>query len=559
LEVIMPHRMNRLLTLLAAALVLSLGFFSLLSAQESPAGAYDVVITGGRIVDGTGNPWFYGDLAIRGDRIARITPAGLLADAPARERIDARGLVVAPGFIDIQSHSRYAFLEGDGRAISKITQGVTTEILGEGSTNAPSKEFNGPRGFNAWLEAMQQHGTAPNFGSFLGATTVRMHVKGMAEGPATPDELKKMRVLVKNAMEDGAFGLATALIYPPGSFATTEELIEVAKAMAPYGGVYITHLRSEADQYLQAIDEALRIGREAGVPVEIYHLKAGGRRNWSKAPLAIARINAARAEGQDVQANMYPYVAGGTGLSACLPPWASADGKLLENLSDPATRGRIRADVLEPTTEWENLCALSTPEGVLVLGLDKPENKPLVGLRLSEIAARRGQDWVEAAMDLVLSEEDRVGSIFFMMSEENVQLQMRQPWIKFGTDASGWNPAAAGAPVHPRAYGTYPRILGKYVREEQVMTLEEAVRKMSAAVAERLSIQDRGLLREGLYADVVVFNPDTVADHATFEQPHQLSTGIEYVFVNGTAVVREGKPTGSKPGRIVRGPGYRKQ
>jgi len=558
-EVVMPRRMNRFLILFTAMLFLGLGSSPLLPVQESPAAAYDVVITGGRIVNGTGNSWFYGDLAIRGDRIARITPAGLLADAPTRERIDARGLVVAPGFIDIQSHSRYAFLEGDGRAISKITQGITTEILGEGSTNAPGKEFNGPRGFNAWLEAMQAHGAAPNFGSFLGATTVRTYVKGMAEGAATAEELKQMRALLQNAVEDGAFGLATALIYPPGSFASTDELIEVAQAMAPYGGVYITHMRSEADQYLQALDEALRIGREAGVPVEIYHLKAGGRRNWHKAPLAIAKINAARAEGQDVQANMYPYVAGGTGLSACLPPWASADGKLLDNLRDPVTRARIRADVLEEISDWENLCALSTPEGVLVLGLKKPENKPLAGLRLSEIAARHDQDWVEATMDLVLSEEDRVGSIFFLMSEDNVQLQMRQPWIKFGTDAAGRNPAAASGLVHPRAYGTYPRILGKYVREERVMTLEEAVRKMSAAVAERLSIQDRGLLREGFYADVVVFHPGTVADRATFEQPHQLSTGIEYVFVNGTAVVREGKSTGAKPGRIVRGPGHRKQ
>ena len=556
----MPRAINRILILLASMLFfLSPGFSPLLKAQQNPTAAYDVVITGGRIVDGTGNPWFYGDLAIRGDRIARITPAGLLADARARVRIDARGLVVAPGFIDIQSHSREAFLEGDGRVISKITQGVTTEILGEGSTNAPSKEFNGRRGFKAWLEAMQQHGSAPNVGSFLGATTVRMYVKGMAEGPATADELRQMRALVRNAMEDGAFGLATALIYPPGSFASTEELIELAKAMAPYGGVYITHMRSEADQYLEAIDEALRIGREAGVPVEIYHLKAGGRRNWSKAPLAIARIDAARVEGQDVQANMYPYIAGGTGLSACLPPWASANGKLLDNLSDPATRARIRAEVLEPTTEWENLCTLATPEGVLVLGLEKPENKPLAGLRISEIATRRGQDWVEAAMDLVLSEEDRVGSIFFMMSEENVQLQMRQSWIKFGTDAGGWDPDKPKGLVHPRSYGTYPRILGKYVREEHVMTLEEAVRKMSAAVAARLSLADRGLLRVGMYADVVVFNPNTIADRATFEQPHQLSVGVEYVFVNGTAVVREGKPTGAKPGRIVRGPGYRKQ
>ena len=546
--------------------------------NSNPAGdqtPYDVVIVGGRIVDGSGNPWFYGDLGIRGDRIARIAPAGVLRDAPARQQIDARALVVAPGFIDIQSHSRDAFLTGDGRVLSKITQGITTEILGEGWTNAPvneltmtaagsadpavqglSREFMGPRGFDRWLKAMARNGASPNFGSFLGATTVRMYAKGMKEGPATPEELEIMRTLVRNAMEDGAFGLATALIYPPGSFASTEELIEVAKAMAPYGGVYITHMRSEADQYLQAIDEALAIGRGAGVPVEIYHLKAAGQRNWHKAALAIARIDAARAEGQDVQANMYPYVAGGTGLTACLPPWASADGKLMENLRDPAMRAKIHSDVLHPKTDWENLCELATAEGVLVLGLEKEETLELAGLRLSDIAAGMNKDWVETAMDLIQSEGQRVGSIFFLMSEENVKLQMQQPWIKFGTDAGGWDPDNPEGLVHPRSYGAYPRILGKYVRQERALRLEEAVRKMSSAVAARLSIQDRGLLREGLYADVVVFDPNAIIDRATFKQPHQLSVGMQHVFVNGTAVIRDGVHTGAKAGRAVRGPGY---
>lgn len=545
---------------------------SLWAQGEAP---YDVIISGGRVVDGSGNAWFYGDVALRGERIARITPAGMLRDAPARERIDARGLVVAPGFIDIQSHSRGAFLTGDGRVISKITQGITTEILGEGWTNAPanertlavagtidpeaarlSKEFTGPQGFNGWLEAMQRHGTSANFGSFLGATTVRMYVKGMAQGAPTAEELETMRTVVRQAMQDGAFGIATALIYPPGNFATTEELIEMAKAMAPHGGIYISHMRSEADQFLKAIDEALEIGRKGGVPVEIYHLKAAGRRNWHKAALAIARINAARAEGQDVGADMYAYIAGGTGLSACLPPWASADGKLLDNLRDPQMRARIRAEVLRQTTEWENLCALATPEGVLIAGLNKPENKNLVAKRLAEIAALQGKEWIDAAMDLILSEERGIGTIFFMMTEENLKLQLRQPWIKFGTDAGGADPDRPTDLVHPRTYGNYPRILGKYVREEQVMPLEDAIRKMSSAVASRLSIRERGLLREGMYADVVIFDPDTITDRATFDQPHQLSVGMQYVFVNGTAVVREGKHTGAKSGRIVRGPGY---
>ncbi|MBI2614193.1 MAG: D-aminoacylase [Gemmatimonadetes bacterium] len=536
---------------------------------------YDLVISGGRIVDGTGAPWFYGDLAIRGDRIARVTPSGLLRDAPARERMDARGMVVAPGFIDIQGQSGGSFLFGDGRDVSKVTQGITTEILGEGGTPAPANQrtvgdisrlpparqavvraFMTPRGFSRWLEAMERHGISPNVGSFLGAATVRQYVKGMALGEPTPAELDTMRAVVRRAMEDGAFGVASALIYPPGNFAGTPELIQMARAMAPYGGVYITHMRSEADQLLEAIDEAIRIGREGGVPVEIYHLKAGGLRNWPKAARAIAKIDSARAAGLDVQANMYPYIAGGTGLSSCLPPWAAADDKLLDNLRDPAMRPKIRAEVMQQTTDWENLCQLATPDGVLVLGLLKPENQVHAGKRLSEIAAAVGKDWLETAMDLLLAEEQRIGTIYFMMSEDNVKLQLTQPWLKFGTDAGGADPDSARGLTHPRAYGTYPRILGKYVRDEGVLTLEDAVRKATSAVATRLSIQDRGVLREGFYADVVVFDPTTIADRATFEEPHQLSVGVRDVFVNGVGVVRGGRHTGSRPGRVVRGPGY---
>ncbi len=541
-----------------------------LCAQEP----YDLILTGGRIVDGTGSAWFHGDLAIRGDRIARIAPPGVLAAAPARERLDVRGLVVAPGFVDIQSHSRDSFLTGDGRVLSKVTQGITTEILGEGATNAPANEktlawersgaprpreahdFSGPHGFDRWLRAMERHGNSANFGSFLGATTVRMYVKGMEQGAPSEAEVETMRALVREAMEDGAFGIASALIYPPGEYATTRELAEMARSMAPFGGVYITHMRSEADRLLEAIDEALEIGRLGGVPVEIYHLKAGGRRNWPKMAQAIARIERARLAGQDVSANMYSYVAGGTGLSACMPPWAAAGGKLSENLASPEARARMRAEMSGDQTAWENLCGLATPEGVLIVGLRSEENKRWVGKRLSEIAAAMGKDWIEAAMDLVLSDRSRVGTVFFMMSEDNVRLQLRQPWIKFGTDAGGLDPETARDLAHPRAYGNFPRILGKYVREEKVMPLEEAVRKMSSAVTRRLSIADRGLLQEGLYADVVVFDPETIADRATFEQPHQLSVGMKHVFVNGAAVVRDGRHTGATPGRIVRGPGY---
>ena len=535
--------------------------------------AFDTILSGGRIVDGTGNAWFHGDIAIKEDRIARIVPRGLLAGATARERIDVTGLVVAPGFIDIQSHSRQAFLEGDGRVLSKVTQGITTEILGEGWTNAPANErtiagegqsgrgetshdFSGPRGFDLWLRAMQQRGASVNFGSFLGAATVRMYVKGMEQGAPSAGETAQMRRLVREAMLDGAFGIASALIYPPGEYATTVELIEMAREMAPLGGVYITHMRSEADRLLEALDEALRIGREGGVPVEIYHLKAGGKRNWAKMAQAVARIQQARRNGQDVGADMYPYVAGGTGLTACLPPWTAAGGKLFENLANPETRKKIRDEILRGGTDWENLGELATPEGVLIVGLRKAENKRYAGKRLSEIAKMMGKDWIDAAMDLILSDRTRVGAIYFMMSEENIHLQLRQPWMKFGTDAGGLDPEQARDLTHPRAYGNYPRLLGKYVRQDGVIELEDAIRKMSSAVARRLSIPDRGLLGEGMYADIVVFDERTIADRSTFEQPHQLSEGVQHVFVNGVAVLRNGRHTGSKPGRIVRGPAW---
>jgi dihydroorotase/N-acyl-D-amino-acid deacylase len=365
-----------------------------------------------------------------------------------------------------------------------------------------------------------------------------------------------MQTLVRQAMEDGAFGVASALIYPPGNYATTRELGEMTKAMAPYGGVYITHMRSEADHVLEAIDEAIEIGRAGGVPVEIYHLKESGTRNWDKVRQVIAKIDAARASGLDVGADMYPYVAGSTGLTACLPPWTAADGKLFDNLADPKIRARIKAEIKSDKTDWENMGQLAGPEGILIVGVEQPANRIYTGKRLSEIAALQHKDWMDAAMDLILSEHRRVETIYFMMKEDNVKLQLQQPWIKIGTDAAGLDPADTKNLAHPRSYGTYPRILGKYVRDEHVITLEDAVRKMSSAVARRLSIQDRGLLQEGLYADIAVFNPATIIDRATFEQPHQVSVGVKYVFVNGVEVVKEGRHTGAKPGRIVRGPGY---
>jgi N-acyl-D-amino-acid deacylase len=572
-------------TLAAAALAACRSAPGSVEPAPGDEARYDIVIAGGRVVDGTGNPWFEGDLGVRGDRIVRIAPAGALSRATTPTRIDARGLVVTPGFIDIQGQSYDNLLVGDGRALSKVTQGVTTEILGEAYTPAPSNDnvepllefffpytdsasrrtlvtpFRGPRGFGAWLEAMERRGISINVGSFLGASTVRVYAKGMAEGAASSAELDTMRALVRRAMEDGAFGVGTALIYPPGNFASTAELTELAKAMAPYHGVYITHMRSEADHFLEGIDEAFTIGREGGVPVEIYHLKAAGKRNWPKAALAIAKIDSARAAGQDVGADMYPYEAGGTALAACFPPWASANDKLLENLQNPTTRARIRAEVLaEQPAEWENLCQLATPEGVRVGDFEKPEHKGWENKSLAEIARLRGQEWVDALIDLTIEEKGRLGAMYFIASEENLALQIRQPWIKIGTDGSASDPDSThGSETHPRAYGTYSRILGRYVREQRVLPLEDAVRKMTSAVAQRLSIRDRGLLREGMHADIVIFDPATVADRATYERSHQLSTGIAYVFVNGVAVVREGKHTGAKPGRTVRGPGWKER
>jgi len=538
-------------------------------------GPYDVVISGGRIVDGTGNSWFLGDVGLRGDRIAIIAPAGTLADARAGRRIDAKGMVVAPGFIDIQGQSSEQLTTGDGRVISKITQGVTTEILGEGDTPAPvndkilasfdsgdtsgvrvAKQFMGDHGFGAWLSAMEKHGNSINVGSFIGAGTIRAYANGEAQGAPTEAQLDTMRRVTRDAMRDGAFGVASALIYPPGNYAGTHELSEIAKAMAPYHGVYISHIRSEGDSLLEALDEALAIGRAGGVPVEIYHLKAAGHRAWAKAGEMVAKIDSARVAGQDVGATMYPYTASGNGLAACVPPWAAENGKLLDNLKNPEARARIISEAMDSTPGKPSYCQESGPGPIMVVGLlSTPSLAKYEGWRLDKIASDMGKSWGEAMADVVLTSGGRAGKVTFSMTDENVAMQLRRPWVVIGTDAEGFDPESAKGLTHPRAYGSYPRLLGKYVREEHVLTLEDAIRKFSSGVAERLSIPDRGLLRAGMYADVVVFDPNTIIDRATYEKPHQLSVGMREVFVNGVEVLKDGVHTGAKPGRALRGVG----
>lgn len=566
--------------LLAAGVLASLGVLGCGKTAPRSESSYDVVILNGRIVDGTGNPWYEGDVGVRGDRIVAVTPKGGLARVAAKERVDAAGLVVSPGFIDIQSHSWHQLLFADGRVPGKVSQGVTSEILGEATTPAPTNEkfdsvfrggdaadsvyhrlasrFRGPHGFGMWLDSMAAHGNAVNVGSFLGAATVREYAMSSHEGAPDAAALDTMRAVVRNAMLDGAFGISSALIYPPGSYAGTEELIEMTRAMAPLHGTYITHVRSEERRLLQATDEAIRIGREGGVPVVIYHFKAAGSVNWGLAAPAIAKIDSARAAGQDVKASMYPYAASGNNLSSCFPGWVHADGKLLERLQDPSLRARIRHEMTDVSPEAETYCQHNAPSAYQIAGFTKPEWKRFEGQRLDAIARQLGVDWVDAAILLTVGERNTLSKVNFSMSDENVARMLAQPWVVIGSDAGGYDPDTTAQLVHPRSYGTFPRVLGKYARDERLFPLEEAVRKMTWSTAQILGLRDRGLIKEGMYADLVVFDPATVADRATFEQPHRHSVGIRDVFVNGVAVRRGGLPTTARPGRALRGPAWAK-
>jgi len=537
-----------------------------------PAPQYDVVIRGGTLYDGSGNAPVVGDLAISGDTIVAM---GDIGRARGIREIDAGGMAVSPGFVNLMSWATETMIE-DGRAMSDILQGVTLEVMGEGNSMGPI-----PDSLKEWAESQQgdiqydiewstlgeyleylaARGVSPNVASFVGATTARINVLGFQDRDPTPKELEEMQEIVREAMREGALGVASALIYTPGAFAGTPELIALAGASGEYGGIYISHLRSEGNQLLEALEELITISREAGVPGEVYHLKAAGETNWPKMDEVIQRIQQAREDGLRITADMYTYTAGATGLDAAMPPWSQEGGPeaWYARLQDPAARSRIAREMATPTNEWENLyLAAGGAENVLLVEFKQDSLKYLTGKTLAEVSEMRGASPEVTAMDLVWQDQSRVGTVYFIMSEDNVRKKVALPWMSFCSDAGA--PAAEGVFLqsnpHPRAYGSFVRLLGKYVRDEEVLPLEEAVRKLSALPVENLGIRRRGTLRPGNFADVVVFDPATVRDNATFEEPHQYATGVEYVLVNGQVVVSEGEHTGAKPGRVVRGPGW---
>ncbi|HVO80182.1 MAG TPA: D-aminoacylase [Terriglobales bacterium] len=546
-----------------------------LHAQTEPASSptYDVIIRNGRIIDGTGNPWVSGDVALRGERIAAI---GNLAEATAKRTIDASGLIVSPGFIDMLGQSEMALLI-DNRSLSKLSQGITTEITGEGASIAPQNATTlaslAPEldryhlkvdwtTLDGYFARLEKSGTPLNLGTYVGAAQVREAVLGSANRAPSPEELEKMKDLVAQAMQQGAFGISTALIYPPGHYAKTDELVELAKVVGQYGGIYATHMRSEGRFEVRAIDEALQIGREARVPVEIFHLKVIGKSRWGSMPKIVAKIQAARDSGQDVSADMYPYVAGGTALAASLPPWVADGGriKLLERLHDPATRSRIKEELKTEHDDWENLFLDSGGgRGVMVAGIEKPELKQFDGKTIAEIAEIEKKSETDALMDLVVEDEARTGAIYFIAGEDDLQYGLKQPWTSIGLDANESSPDGPlfEAHDHPRAYGSMPRFLGHYVREQHLLPLEQAIRKITSLPAQRERLRDRGLLKVGYFADVTVFDPATVVDHATYENPVQLSEGVKYVFVNGQLEFENGRLTGAAAGQVLRGPGWR--
>ncbi|HSP46420.1 MAG TPA: D-aminoacylase, partial [Chthoniobacterales bacterium] len=540
-------------------------------AEPGTGDKFDIVIKGGTVYDGTGEKPRVIDVGIRGDHIAGL---GTFSADQARTVIDAKGLAVAPGFINMLSWSTDSLIE-DGRSQSEIRQGVTTEIMGEGWSMGPLNDRMKERAISEqkdikydikwntlaeYLRYLEQRGVSCNVASFVGATTIRDYVIGLEDKPPTPEQLEQMRQLVRQEMEAGALGIGTSLIYPPAFYAKTEELIELCKVAAKYQGKYISHMRSEGNRLLEAIDELLRISKEAGIPAEIYHIKAAGQSNWSKANAMLAKIEDARKAGMKITADMYTYTAAGTGLDACLPPWTEDGGypALFTRLRDPATREKIAAEVRTPSDKWENLyLAAGAPDKILLSGFKSEKLKSLTGKSLAEVAKMRGKDPVETVMDLISEDESRIDTIYFLMSEENVKKEIAKPWVSFGSDEASQAPEGnfLKSNCHPRAYGNFARVLGKYVREEKILTLEDAVRKLSGLPASNLGLDHRGFVEEGMFADVVVFDPATVGDRATFEKPHQYSVGMKHVFVNGAQVLTNGEHPGAKPVKALWGPG----
>jgi N-acyl-D-aspartate/D-glutamate deacylase len=563
-------------TALSSLLLLALGAANAPGTPGAPAGraaaAYDLVVRGGTIYDGGGGKPFAGDVAVRGDRVVKV---GDLGTARGAVEVDARGLAVAPGFVNMLSWATDSLMV-DGRAQSDLRQGVTLEVMGEGWSMGPltaemKRRMEAEQGdikypvtwttLGEYLDQLAARGIAPNVASFVGATTVRVHEIGYADRPPTPEELERMRRLVAQAMDEGALGVGSSLIYAPAFYARTDELVALCAVAGRSGGLYISHLRSEGNRLLEAIDELIEIARRAGLPAEIYHFKAAGKENWGKLDAAIHKVEEARAAGLAVTADMYTYTAGATGLDAAMPPWVQEGG--LEawrgRLRDPATRERVAREMKTPADSWENLLAAAGPEGMLLLAFKNDALKPLTGKTLAEVAALRGKSPEETAMDLVVEDDSRVGVAYFLMSEDNVRREVALPWVSFGSDEAA--PATAGVFLksnnHPRAYGNVARLLGHYVRDEKVVSLEEAVRRLSALPAGNLKLDHRGRIAEGYYADLVVFDPAKIEDHSTYKDPHHYATGVRHVFVNGLRVLKDGEPTGAKAGRVVRGPGWK--
>ena len=533
---------------------------------------FDVIIRNGHILDGSGNPWYGADLGIKGDRIAAI---GKLDGAQARKVIDASGRIVSPGFIDMLGQSEYPLLI-DNRSISKLAQGITTEITGEGGSIAPqnARTLASLKPFldqykltidwttlDGYFKRLEKQGTPINIGTYVGAAQVREAVVGDDDRAPTPAELEQMKQLVADAMKDGALGVSTALIYPPGHYAKTDELIELAKVAAQYGGIYATHMRSEGASEMAAIDEAIRIGRGAGIPVEIFHLKVSGKPRWGSMPKVVEKIQAARDQGIDIRADQYPYVAGGTALAASLPPWVANGGteKLLERLRDPKIRERIKGEMTADHADWENLYVdCGGGSGIMIAGVVNPGLKKYNGKMVSEMAAAEHKPELDALFDFILADQAQTGALYFMASEQDLLYGLKQPWTSIGLDASE---TALDGPLyeafnHPRAFGSMPRFLGHYVRDQKLMPMEEAIRKITSMPAQREHLLNRGLIKTGFYADITVFDPATIVDEATYQEPNQLSKGVDYVLVNGQVEFEHGSLTGAKAGRALRGQGW---